>query len=552
MISFVSANQKSVSGMSFALGSVTLDTPTGAAAGDVLVAVGQIPQAEFEASGGSGRFYQLTAADWQVLEVLEYRSGDSKRYVVVCYRVLDAVPTSLTFNVSREIINVPDPGDALTIDVSVACYRGVETSNPIQAHDTSTNEDDSIQLVVTRAPAVLVHTTVGTGVSDGLTLRSSVGDVRLAETTENLQGRTLDYSVTSTGDDVGRVLLALLPFVAAPDTDPPPTIGTGVGRLVTGIRSPLHVTAQRVQSGALVGTVAPKLLAADMAFDALGCCVGGMVTFAQNPFWEPYTRLIKISYTTKTPAPALYFAGVATTTTETDELFDVELLPLSDLWLDDAVGADDYPQHITITEHLNLNSGLVVDRLAGTVDAWQTWRTFLKRRFEGIGEATFGVGADGRYIQGRPQDAVTLTIDAGNYQRESHGMSLTPYISAWYGEPADFADPVVETETRADLPALAPRRVANADEDSGGFVAPIEYGLPFYEPSSYTLSIPDAIVIPPIKVVNLPNGQTQYASGCRIKVEVDSGGGASLVSTLRTRTIPHPTDRRRDRLGRFV
>ena len=552
MISYIASATVSDTAPHFLLGSVELPVPVGSLIGDVLVACAVIPSAEFASSGSSGRFYRLQADGWQVLELVEFRQGDNKAVLLSCYRVLNSVPTSFTITVTREVIGVADAIDDISVFAAASCYRGVDNGNPIQAHDAA-KSDDGIALVVIRPTATIISATYGVNVTDALTERVTVGDLRVAEDSVAVQGRTAPYTLTSDSDDLGRVVLALNPFVAAPGIDPPPTAGTGVGKLITDINNPLVAQAYRVTGSTLSEVATPRLLAVDAAFDAIGGCVGGLATFTSDPLWQPYTRLLRVSYTTTASSPVLWFSGVCTTITDVDGLFDVELLPLSDLWLDDAVALADYPSHVTISERLNLNSGLVVDRLAGTVDEWQTWRTYLKKRFEGVSEVTYGVGAEGRYIQGRPQDAVPLVLDARRYpDSQPKGINLTPYVSAWFGTPTDTTDPVTSSAERDDLPALAPRRVEPADEGGSGYIAPDGFGLPFSEPSSYVINIPDALVIPPLQVVDLPNGETQYVAGSRVKIEVDSGGGASLMSSIRTRTIPYAGTRQRDRLGRFV
>jgi hypothetical protein len=553
MINFVAEGSSRVSGSSFSFDGVSIPVPSEVRAGDVIVAAAHMPATEFAVRGPTGRFYQVSAPALTTVDILSFRLDGNKGILATyTYVVPDDPPDALDFKVRRDVRGVPDKTDELELTVVVTAYRGVDTRTPIQSQVRSTTADDLLSLVIGRVPAKTLQLSVG-NLTDSLEARVNVNDVRIADTPEDYQGSSPLYSVTSE-ESVVRLLLALNPVPDVPDRDPVPTSGTGVGRLIRP-RNPLVVKAQRVQGGVFVEEDVPVPVGAELVFDGLGCCMGGRMTFASNPFWEPYTRRVQVWYTDDETAENLYFTAVALETDEADDLYTTNLLELSKLWLDAPVGLDDYPQHVTITETVDLNPGLTIDRIADTVDEYETWRRFLKFRYEGLPTAVFGVGAEGRYIQGRPEDAGGLELDARLYPDVSPiAAALPPYVTDYYVAPDVVTQAVTVTGQRTDVPALAPRVIEETDAAPDGAEIPDGFRLPFTEPPSYEINIPDRIVIPPIRVVELPGGQAQWVSGARVRITPDTGGGARLFTTLRTQTLPYgrSSGQRRDRLGRFA
>lgn len=555
-MSFVGAAGSSSSGSSFSFGELSVSVPEGAQAGDVLVVAAHLPKSEFAIRGDVGRFYTLVSpgADWETLGIVTYRKNNNKVVLAAyLYVIPTEVPDTVTVSIRREVSGVADVADQISLDVAVACYRGVDNDRPFQAVTGTANANEAISFAVLRPPATVVQASVD-GVSATLNERFSVGPLRIAEGLEPEQGRSSLYALTADGA-AGRLIVALNPAVETPDTDPVPTEGTGVGRLLEP-RNPLLVTSDRLQDDVFVADATPTVLGAELVFDALGSCMGGSVLFTDDPLWEPYTRRVQVWFDTADGIAQLYFTAINLETSERGGIYQTTLMELSKLWLDAPVHLDDYPTHVTITETLDLNAGLVVDRIPGTINEFETWRRFLKKRYERVPEAFYGVGAEGRYIQGRPQDAAPLTIDAALYPDPNPiAANLTPYVSEYYVAPNDETASVTLTGIRNDLPTLAPKRIVEVDAAPAGADVPPEFSLPISEPPSYEIVIADRIAIPPFKVVNLPNGETQYVSGARVRITPDTGGGAKLVSTIRTRTLPYPGSgggQRRDRLGRFA
>lgn len=540
---------------SYTLGELDVSIPPYTEPGDLLIAAAYMPTTEFDARGETGRFYRVVAEGWRLQEIVRFRTDIGRAALSIhTFVVPSVVPETLRFNIERRIIGVEDVADQIAIDVAVVSYRGVNVDNPIQGLERAKNPDDDALVAVLNVPSPVIQISAGASVVDDLNDKAIVGSLRIADVTESAQGLSGPYSI-SANDVAARILLSLNPIVESSGLDPIPSSGTGVGRLIEPI-NPLIIEAFRYSEGSFTLDSVPGAIGAEIVFDSIGCCIGGKVTFAIDPLYEPYTRLIKLYSNTREDSEAriLYFSGIPTDGGERGGMQTLNLMDLSKLWLDGPVYLDDYPVHPIISEVVDLNGGFPLTRTAGTTQEYETWRKFLKRRFDRMPEVSFGVGAEGRYIQGRPQDCSPMLIDAREHSKiKALSSTLPPYITDYYVKPDDPTAYVETVGTRSDLLTLAPRKIEEARMGADGVEIPFGFDLPYREAPSYELTIDDRIAIPPFLVIELPDGSNQYVSGARVQITPDTGGGASLKTIIKTRTVPYPeTSYRRDSQGRFV
>ena len=332
----------------------------------------------------------------------------------------------------------------------------------------------------------------------------------------------------------------------APSSGSPSEAGSGYIAWEKDIDNPLIVEVWADVAGTLADLGDEVVcIGGQFSFNGLGACVGGKAQFVTEAIESPFSRVIRLKIDEPSlTSPDYWFVGVASNIRQSGKLnlWEVDLLPVLDLVIDDKIGSGNlYPSHSGVfTAKKNYYSGDDVDLSVGSTDFFQPWRQYLRKKFDAHPEASYGVAADLVYVQGRPQDAGFVTLD---YSTNTHRIEakqgaypIPNYVTGWYAKP----DNTVLSGQRSSIPLLVPRRVVQTNTDNNSeLTEPVGSAAPYFSDKAYILKIA-GLIKPPIKITNLPNGETQYAAGSQITIEpAKEGSGARIISTVQTVALPY-------------
>lgn len=296
---------------------------------------------------------------------------------------------------------------------------------------------------------------------------------------------------------------------------------------------------------------APKPIGLDATFNGLGACTTAQATFAANPGLVPYQHALKFALrlTTDGSGDAVdWWAGVVRNVRYDNGLYVVDLDGFWSLLNDarvqlDSSGDIDRPQHGVIEDTLVLGVGdptaVVIESEA---DEQQTWSEHLNNTFRATPEAAWGVGPDQVYVQGLPEQGGVLHLDAGAdeavVQVDAGEFILPPFVTEWWAEASDGS--VVSAQLTPQPGLLVPSRLADSRlDDYGNLLTPKEAMYPTYTGPSHTLEYA-GIAVPPLRVVNLPSGESQMVASARVSVTVgEEGSMPRITTTLTTVALPY-------------
>src|SRR5690606_5101780 len=295
---------------------------------------------------------------------------------------------------------------------------------------------------------------------------------------------------------------------------------------------------------------APQPVGLDATFNALGACTSAQATFAASPGVLPYEHVLKFTLRLTTDGSGDgvdWWAGVVRNVRYDNGLYIVDLEGLWSLLNDarvqlDSNGDIDRPQHGVIEGTLVLGVGdptaVVIESEA---DEQQTWSEHLNNTFRATPEAAWGIGPDQVFIMGLPDQGGVLELDADHEAVaavDAGEFILPPFVTEWWAEASDGS--VVSAELTPSPGLLVPSRLAQSRlDDYGNLLTPKEAMYPIYTGPSHTLEYA-GIAVPPLRVVNLPSGESQMVASARVSITVgEEGSMPRVTTTLTTVALPY-------------
>lgn len=460
---------------------------------------------------------------------------------------------------------------------TILAYRGVDILTAVNNASINSSGQDPLELTTTKDGCLIIqagHAYEATGgagsgtptltLDAGVTQRSSdtpTQAYKYSDVKQNRDGLTKvgddsratagTYAADYSGSAVITIALIALQSEAARNEEAPPAPGQ-VGVTASGsityesdIISPLGLEVWEGSGGSLAiasdSDQYPEIIGVEAAFNGIGACKRGSVYFISDPFLTPYSKVLRLRVTDGANDD-YWFAGIAKDALYENGLYRVDLVGVLELLIEAAIGSSTIPALAgVIADSLNLNSGAPIAVAAGTAEEYQTWRNYLGRKFALFPEVAYGVGADLVYAQGRPREGGFVTLDALDYRvlgLQASEYILPPYVSDYYLDES----PIV-TGSRS-LGLLVPKRVEQASRDaSNDIVSPDGYNYPITAGQSHSFMLP-AILIPPVNVINLPGGISQYVASSTVTVSIGEEGSVPQVqSKVTTVALPYTRGR---------
>lgn len=304
-----------------------------------------------------------------------------------------------------------------------------------------------------------------------------------------------------------------------------------------------------------VFAAANPCLALDANFNAVGACLTASASFAEDPNLAPYTAAMRFAIgndygEASVDTRTVWWSGVVRNTLNNAGLYIVELEGFWSLFNEGRINVDEagVPIPDIVPGVLDLNvilpGGQEVETVPAGAERQQPWSSYWRRIFEELPEAAWGIGPDNTFIRGVPDEAGVIELDALDAAVLSvthSGMILPPVVTQWWGE---VGSSVVTGEIER-APLLLPRRVRQADVEDGNVIPPAESLMPSSIGPSYTIEYA-GFCVPPVRVVNLPNGLSQMVASARVRITLGEEGSApGIVTTLTTVALPFPARERR-------
>lgn len=294
---------------------------------------------------------------------------------------------------------------------------------------------------------------------------------------------------------------------------------------------------------------APQPVGVDATFNGLGACTSAQVTFAAHPGLVPYQHVVKLDLRLLGASgdDVTWFAGVVRNVRPDNGAWVVDLDGLWSLLNDARVQLDSAdtisrPQHGAIEGTLVLGVGdptaVVIEN---AVDEQQTWGEHLNNTFRATPQAAWGVGPDQVFVMGLPEQGGVLELDADDEAVigvEQSEYILPPFVTEWWAEANDGS--VVSAELTPPPGLLVPGRLARSRlDDSQNLLMPKEAMYPTFAGPTHELVFA-GLAVPPLRVLNLPSGETQVVASARVTVTVgEEGSMPTITTTLTTVALPY-------------
>lgn len=292
----------------------------------------------------------------------------------------------------------------------------------------------------------------------------------------------------------------------------------------------------------------PQAIMIDASFNGLGACTKATAAFAVDPKVRPFEQAMQFTLDADRPdAPAPWWLGVVQNTRFEGGLHLVDLVGLWELANEGPVTTDEtgryvqLPDHLTLAGVLTLSAGsLAALVLPDAAAAQQQWGQTLNNRFARYPNAAWGVGPDRMFVQGLPENGgyVDLSADHSSVLSVQAGdFILPPFVTHWW---APSGSGVVTAEREDPISLLTPLRTVQSrlTEGAGELVTPMEASMPMSEGPAHTLVFA-GIVIPPVRIVNLPTVGSQMVASARVQVTLgEEGSMPRVTTTLTTVALP--------------
>lgn len=341
---------------------------------------------------------------------------------------------------------------------------------------------------------------------------------------------------------------------------PPGVVGaTGSGSLVPEWDGPAHIIKNPLLTAALVPTPdgtgftrtppesTPQPVALEASFNSVGACTTAIALFPADPQFAPYEHALAFHLMRRgTEDTPTWWTGVVKDVQYENGLWRVELIGFWQLLNEDApilIEGTNFvprPEHPVITGFIDLRDG---ERQPGKFG--QTWSEYYRSMYAAEPNSNWGVGPDGVFIHGPPEQAAHLTMRAdstpGILRVQRSGYVFPPYVSTWWARDPNGVPHVESTDQHG---IFTPRHLMHSefDAEENELVRPKEADYKIVAGSSSTLDYA-GMCIPPLRVTELPGiaQETQFVASATVRVTVgEAGAMPTVTTTLTTGALPYP------------